>query len=68
MCHVSIRLKVKCVGRVLGLMNLCYRLENLSIGRDIYKGLDVMQRYGVMWVYVELVGLGSSSSMEPFSS
>ena len=51
-----------------GLMNLCYRLENLSIGRDIYKGLDVMQRYGVMWVYVELVGLGSSSSMEPFSS
>ena len=51
MCHVSIRLKVKCVGRVLGLMNLCYRLENLSIGRDIYKGLDVMQRYGVMCLF-----------------
>ena len=64
MCHVSIRLKVKCVGRVLGLMNLCYRLENLSIGRDIYKGLDAMQGYDASPKLKSLLVLKQKTSSE----
>ena len=64
MYQVSIWLKVKYAWQILGFMTLCYRLENLSIGRDIYKGLDAMQGYDASPKLKSLLVLKQKTSSE----